>query len=161
VNACRRASTFVASALVVVGGLAGCATIGRQAFGKPTVSLENVRMTGIGIAGGNLEVVLKVYNPNEYRLDASNFHYEVEIDSTELAHGTLDRRFTVLPKDSTIVRIPVSFSYAALGAAGRAIWNAGALNYHVRGDITVLTPLGSRTIPFVQQGRYDTVGGTS
>lgn len=154
------ASRFaVAVAMIVASGGAGCASLGRQAFGSPTVSLMTVHVTGIGITGGSLEVVLKLYNPNEYRLDATNFQYEVDIDSTELTHGVLDHRFTVSGKDSTVLHIPVTFTYAALGAIGRSMWSSNALNYHVRGDITVLTPLGSRTVPFEQQGKFNTAGG--
>ena len=139
--------------------LAGCASIGRQAFGTPTVSLMNVRVTGIGITGGSLDVTLKVHNPNEYRLDATKFQYEVDVDSTELAHGILAQRFTVEQKDSTTIHIPVTLSYSALGAAGRSILGSGAVMYHVRGDITVLTPLGDFTVPFAQEGKFNPTGG--
>ena len=33
--------------------------------------------------------------------------------------------------------IPVSFTYAGIGAAGRQLLNTGAVNYRVLGDVTV------------------------
>jgi LEA14-like dessication related protein len=153
----KRISVLAAatSAVIVV---AGCSALGHQAFASPVVSLKNVRVTGVGITGGSLDVVLSVYNPNNFRLDATQLNYKVRIDSTPLASGALDSRFTVQNKDSTLVHIPVTFTYAGLGAAGRSLMNSGALNYHVSGDVTVGSLVGNYTIPFSQTGRYSTGG---
>jgi LEA14-like dessication related protein len=148
-------------ALVVVGAAVAvttaCATLGRAAFVQPVVSLRDVRVVGLGITGGNLDVVLSVYNPNGYRLDATKLRYRVQVDSTQVGIGEIDNRFTVNDKDSTIVRIPVQFTYAGLGAAGRSIMNTGALNYRVTGEVTVGTAFGDHTVPFSQTGRYSTL----
>jgi LEA14-like dessication related protein len=148
-------------ALVAVAAMAtittACATIGRAAFVQPVVSLRDVRIVGLGVTGGNLDVVLSVYNPNGYRLDATKLRYRVQVDSTQLGIGEIDSRFTVNDKDSTTVRIPVQFSYAGLGAAGRSIMNTGALNYRVTGEVTVATGFGDHTVPFSQTGRYSTL----
>jgi LEA14-like dessication related protein len=145
-----------ATAAVIVA--AGCSTLGKQAFADPIVTLKDVKVTNVGVVGGGLDVVLNVYNPNGYRLDATRLNYRIQVDSTPLANGTLDNRFTVQDKDSTRVTIPVSFSWSGLGAAGRSIFNTGALNYRVTGDITVGSVVGNFTIPFSQTGRYSTLG---
>jgi LEA14-like dessication related protein len=84
--------------------------------------------------------------------------YRVFVDSTPLANGVLDNTFTVQNKDSTQVRIPVSFTFSGLGAAGRSIMNTGAVNYRVTGDVTVGSVVGNFTIPFSQTGRYSAFG---
>ena len=62
---------FVAlSAVTVAAAAAGCASIARQAFREPVVSVRDVRLNGIGLTGGSIDVALAVYNPNNYRLDA-------------------------------------------------------------------------------------------
>jgi LEA14-like dessication related protein len=145
----------VAATMLLMGG---CATLGRQAFANPIVTLKDVHVVGVGLTGGNLDVVLNVYNPNGYRLDATRLSYRLAVDSTQLADGVLDSHFTVQNADSTTVRIPVTFSWAGLGAGVRSIWNTGAVNYHVAGDVTVGTPVGNFTIPYSQTGRYSTLG---
>ena len=45
-----------------------------------------------------------------------------------------------------------------LGAGVRSIFNTGAVNYRVTGDVTVGTPVGNFTIPYSQTGRYSTLG---
>ena len=138
----------------------GCSSLGRAAFQNPVVHLRDVRVRGIGLNGGSLDVLLSVYNPNHYRLDATRLTYRVALagDSITLASGALDSRFTVQDNDSTTVTIPVSFTYAGVNAAGRSILNTGAVDYHVLGDVTVGSPVGSFTVPYSSTGRFTTTG---
>jgi LEA14-like dessication related protein len=154
----RRLAIVLAASAAVAG--AACSALGRQAFQQPVVNLRDVRVRGLGISGGNLDVMLNVYNPNHYRLDATRLTYRVDLagDSITLASGALDSRFTVQETDSTVVTIPVSFTYAGVGAAGRSVLATGAVNYHVLGDVTVGSPVGSFTIPYSSTGRFTTTG---
>jgi LEA14-like dessication related protein len=111
------------------------------------------------LTGGSVDVVLQVYNPNGYKLDALSMTYRVDVDSVRLGDGALDGRFVVPEKDSSLVRLPIRFTYAGLGAAGRSLITAGTVNYRVRGDFTVATPLGNFTRPYDQTGRYNSVSG--
>jgi LEA14-like dessication related protein len=139
----------------------GCATLGRQAFREPVVSLQDVKVTGVGLNGGSLDVILNVQNPNDFRLDATRLRYTVLVDSIQFADGVTTQRFTVEGKQTTPLHIPINFTYAGIGQAGRQLLNTGSVNYTVRGDVTVGTPIGDRTIPFSQTGRYSTLGGNS
>jgi LEA14-like dessication related protein len=140
--------------------VAGCSMLGRASFEQPEVHLKDVKLRGIGVTGGNLDVVLSVYNPNHFRLDATRLTYTVSMagDSVKVADGALDSRFTVQDRDSTTVTIPVSFTYAGLGAAGRSLMNTGAVNYRVSGDVTVGTPIGNFTRGYSSTGRFTTTG---
>jgi LEA14-like dessication related protein len=149
--------TAVGAALVL--GAAGCAALGRATFSEPIVRLKDVTVTGLGIQGGSVDVRLSIYNPNHFKLDALNMTYRVDIDSTQLGEGSLDNRFVVAAGDSSEVRLPVRFTYAGLGAAGQSLLRAGSVNYRVRGDFTVNTPLGNFTRPYDQKGNYNTVSG--
>src|SRR4051812_8750931 len=138
-----------ATTIVALAAVAGCSALGKQAFQQPVVQLKDVAVSSIGLTGGNLNVKLNVYNPNGFRLDATRLTYAVAIgDNIGLANGALDSRFTVQSGDSTVVTIPVSFTYAGIGAAGRQLMNTGAVDYHVTGDVTVGTVVGNFTVPF-------------
>jgi LEA14-like dessication related protein len=142
-------------------GAYGCASIGRNAFAEPVVTLKDVKLQGIGMTGGSFDVVLSVYNPNGYRLDATQLNYNLFVDTLRFANGTLSQQFTVQEKDSTIVRVPVNFSYAGVGEAGRQLLNTGSVNYRVAGDVTVATPVGSFKVPYDRTGRFSTLGGSN
>lgn len=135
-----------------------CSTLGRAAFQNPVVNLRDVRVLGLGTSGGQLEVQLGVYNPNSYRLDATRFTYRVFVgDSVGLANGILDTRQTVQASDSTIIKIPVSFTYAGLGAAASQLLRTGAVNYKVAGDVTVGSAVGNFTVPYTASGTFNTM----
>jgi LEA14-like dessication related protein len=153
-----RNSKFSVVALAMIG-LAGCATLGRAHFKEPIVHFQDARITGLGITGGSLEVKLSVYNPNKFRLDGTRLTYKVMVDSVTFGTGAISEPFKVQEKDSTIVTLPLSFSYSGVGEAGRQLMNTGSVNYRVLGDITVGTPLGSYTRPYDQTGRFSTLSG--
>lgn len=148
----------VATAAAVLTG--GCSALGRAAFQNPVVHLRNVAVRGIGLTGGTLDVQLSVYNPNHYRLDATRLTYNLNLagDSIKVASGTYDSHFTVTDNDSSMVTIPVNFTYAGIGAAGRSLLNTGAVNYHVLGDVTVGSAVGNFTVPYSSTGRFTTTG---
>src|SRR3982751_152620 len=140
--------------------IAGCSAIGKQAFQQPIVRLKDVRVIGLGLNGGNLDVKLSVYNPNGYRMDATRMSYNVLVgDSVRFAQGTVDNRFTVNGNDSSVVTIPVNFTYTGIGAAGRQLLNTGGVNYHVSGEVTVGTVVGNFGVPYSATGRFSALGG--
>jgi len=144
----------IALTLVVVA----CSALGRQAFQNPVVNLRDVRVLGLGTSGGNLEVQLSVYNPNNFRLDATRMTYRVFVgDSVGLATGAVDTRTSVQAADSTIVKIPVSFTYSGLGAAASQLLRTGAVNYKVNGDVTVGSVVGNFTVPYSTTGQFNTM----
>jgi LEA14-like dessication related protein len=133
--------------------------LGRATFAEPVVRLKDVTITGLGLQGGSVDVRLSVYNPNHFSLDAVRMTYHVDVDSIALGEGALNNRFVVAKGDSSEVSLPVKFTYAGLGAAGRSLMQSGSVNYRVRGDFTVSTPLGSFTRPYDQARRFSTVSG--
>lgn len=145
--------------MALTSGGAACATLGRATFKEPVVTLREFTVSGLGLTGGSVDVVLSVYNPNGYKLDALNMTYQVDVDTVRLGSGALDGRFVIAENDSSVVRLPVRFTYAGLGAAGRSLVTAGTVNYRVRGDFTVSTPIGNFTRPYDRRGSYNSVSG--
>lgn len=135
----------------------GCASLGRTAFREPVVTYKDAVITGLGLSGGSLEVVLSIYNPNSFRLDGTGITYRIAVDSVPFGDGSLADRFTVQHGDSTTVRLPLSFTYAGVGQAGRQLIQTGSVNYTVSGEITVGTPIGSFTRPYSGRGRLTTI----
>jgi LEA14-like dessication related protein len=150
----RRRTIIMAGTLL---GAAACATLGRGSFTPPEVLFRDARITGLGISGGSLEIVLGVYNPNNFRLDGSRLTYAVSVDSVPIGSGAYDDRFVVERGDTSEVRLPMSFTYAGLGVAGQQLLQRGSVEYHVDGDVTVQTPLGRYTRPYHGKGTFSTI----
>jgi len=141
---------------------AGCSALGKQSLKDPVVTLADVKVAGVGLNGGSLDVVLNVQNPNDFRLDATQLRYNVLVDTVPFANGITTQGFHVEGKKTQQVHIPINFTYSGVGAAGRQLMNTGSVLYTVKGDITIGSAIGiNATIPFSQTGRYSTLGGNS
>jgi LEA14-like dessication related protein len=150
---------IVLSAVMLAATAAGCASLARQAFREPVVSVRDVRLNGIGLTGGSVDVALNVYNPNNYRLDATRITYRLLFDTVSFANGAITEQQTVQPRDTLRLVIPVNFTYRGVGEAGRQILNTGTVNYRLLGDVTVASALGNFTVPYSASGRFSTLGG--
>lgn len=146
-------------AAVMLLATVACSSLGRSVFKEPVVTLRDVRLNGVGLTGGSMDVVLNVYNPNGYNLSATQMTYRLMVDSVQFADGLVQQRFDVARNDSNTVRIPVAFTYAGIGEAGRQLLNTGSINYRVAGGLTVATPLGNFTVPYDRTGRFSALGG--
>lgn len=146
----------IALSLVVLFAMA-CASLGYAGFKEPVVTYKDAVITGLGVSGGSLEVVLNVYNPNSFRLDGTALTYRISVDSVPFGSGTFSDRFVVQEGDSTQVKLPLSFTYAGVGQAGRQLIQMGSVQYTVSGEITVGTPIGNFTRPYSGKGRLSTL----
>lgn len=147
--------------MLMVVALGACASLGRSAFREPIVNFRDLQVEGVGTKGSTVDVILSVYNPNGYKLDATQVTYNLLVDTTSVGNGVYDHHFAVQSGDSTLVRLPVTLSYSGLAAAARQLKERGAVNYRVLGNVTVATPVGNFTKPYDQTGRFTTFGGVS
>jgi LEA14-like dessication related protein len=116
------------AAVVVVGTITACATLGRAVLKDPVVTLKDVKVNGIGFNGGSVDIVLNVYNPNHFNLDATRISYKLFVDTIPLGTGATDSKFTVTEGDTTAVPLPLSFTWAGAGQAARSLINTCSVN---------------------------------
>lgn len=146
--------------LVAAAAISACASLGLGGgFKEPIVSFKDIKVRGLGMSGGSLDAYLNIYNPNGFSLNATRLTYNLMVGQNQLGTGALNSGFTVQNGDSTTVRIPIDFTYAGIGSAGRQMMESGAVPYTITGDVTVGTPLGSFTRPYTGTGRFTAFGG--
>jgi LEA14-like dessication related protein len=148
--------TLLASA-TLLAGMAGCGST----FHQPVVTLEDVRVAGIGLDGGTMMVHLTVENPNRFALTANQLRYALAIADPsrtgetvwiDVAEGIHAEPFTVGARETGYVQIPVSFTYAGMGTAVTSLLRRGTFEYRARGVVEARTPVGTRDVPFSRQG---------
>ena len=148
----------LASSAVAVGCASGGGNRGDAPppppFYRPEVALRNVRLAGAGITGGALDVVLRVYNPNDYQLRAPRVAYRLLIDKHEVAEGAYDTKVDVPPGDSVDMIVPVKLGYTSVARSARSLLGDGTVNYRVLGKIYVDTPYGRLAAPYDRDGRF-------
>lgn len=156
-----RAKLVVAAVIITITATA-CASgkgsgVVPPPFYRPNVSLRDVKVGGVGITGGSLNVLINVYNPNQYELATPRVAYRVYVDDEPIARGIFDADVVLQSLDSVKLRLPASFTYLALGQAGRALLNTGTVNYRIVGNITVGTPYGRYTFPYDRAGWFSSL----
>ena len=151
-----KAITSIVGALALAGA---CASLGRSVFATPTVALKNVRMKAVGIQGGSLDIILDVFNPNDYRLDATRLTYNLYVDDTlKIAFGEIKKTVTLEPHKQNEVVIPVNFSLQELVKASQVLSKTGGVDYKVTGEVTAATPAASFTRSYLGRGHFDDIG---
>ena len=56
-------------------------------FKEPIVHFQDARVTGLGVTGGSVEVLLSVYNPNGFKLDGERLTYNAHSRLRDARHG--------------------------------------------------------------------------
>ncbi len=129
-----------------------CSVLGSVSFERPTADLESIELTGLGVSGGSMNLVLDVYNPNSYQLRAMRIDAGIELEGTHFGDVRLERDIDLPPSEHTTVKIPVAFTWAGVGAGARGLLRRGAVDYTLDSRILVGTPIGDQAVELRSSG---------
>jgi LEA14-like dessication related protein len=138
--------------LALVVSIGGCSGIG-DLFREPDIQLERAVVRGIGVTGGNLDLVVKVENPNNFNLQGTRLELGFDVEGEHLGDIVYDNDFAVPENGTTTITLPLKFGWAGVGSAVRAALGYGDLPYKMKGQAELKTPWGRKEIPFTHEGR--------
>ncbi len=144
-----RAQSWLLALVVSIGA---CGGIGDN-FKEPDIQLERAVVRGIGVTGGNLDLVVKVDNPNNFTLQGTKLEVGFDVEGQHLGDITYDDDFAVAENGTTTITLPLKFGWAGVGSAVRAALGYGDLPYKMKGQAELKTPWGRKEVPFTQEGR--------
>ena len=131
----------------------GCSGLGAN-FKEPEVRLDRAVVRGIGLAGGNLDLIVKVQNPNNFTLNADKLEVGIDVEGSHLGDITYDDDFAVTQNGETTLTLPLRFGWFGVGSAVRAALGYGDLPYSMKGQATLKLPGGAHTVvSFTREGR--------
>ena len=140
---------------LVVGALLGgaCSVLGDN-FREPDIQLAHAVVRGVGLMGGNMDLVVKVENPNNFNLHGTKLQVGIDVEGTHLGDITYDDDFAVPENGQTTITLPLRFGWSGVG---RAVWAAlsyGDLPYTMKGQATLRLPAGiKKVVSFTHEGR--------
>jgi len=132
--------------------LAGCAGIGNY-FQDPEIELDRVIVRGIGLTGGVLDLVVDVHNPNRFDLQGTQIRLGFDVEGAHVGDVDYRDEFAVQRGERTTLTLPVRFQWAGVGSAVRAALGYGDIPYTMKGEVSLDTPFGRRSVPFSREGR--------
>ncbi|MGH7508241.1 MAG: LEA type 2 family protein [Gemmatimonadales bacterium] len=131
---------------------AACSGIGNN-FKEPDIQLDRAILRGVGVTGGNLDLVLRVENPNNFRLEGTRLEVGFDVEGSHLGDITYDDEFSVSENGTTTITLPLRFAWSGVGSAVRAALGYGDLPYEMKGQAELRTPWGRAEVPFTREGR--------
>jgi LEA14-like dessication related protein len=130
-----------------------CAGLGDN-FKEPDVRLDHAVVRGVGLAGGNLDLIVRIQNPNNFTLQADKLQVGIDVEGSHLGDITYDDDFAVTQNGETTLTLPLRFGWFGVGSAVRAALGYGDLPYTMKGQATLKLPGGAHTVvSFSHEGR--------
>jgi len=150
---------------VALAGIA-CAGLGDN-FKEPNIQLDHAVVRGVGLAGGNLDLIVKVQNPNNFTLYTDKLEVGIDVEGSHLGDITYEDDFAVTQNGTTKLTLPLRFGWFGVASAVRAALGYGDLPYTMKGQARLKLPGGAHTVvSFTHEGRAlltrpsDTAGST-
>ncbi|GBD32185.1 MAG: hypothetical protein KatS3mg081_2081 [Gemmatimonadales bacterium] len=147
-----RAGIKVALAAGLALAVSACWWLWRPGFEQPAIQLRDVAVTGLSAEGGSLLLYLDVYNPNRYEIRTARLHVAIEIEGIHFGDALLESPLRLEARTRTPVQLPLTFTWAGVGAAARGILSRSSVTYDLAGRMLVGTPLGERDVGLRRTG---------
>jgi LEA14-like dessication related protein len=132
--------------------LTGCAGLPGY-FKDPDVHLQRVVVRGVGLTGGTMDLMVGVYNPNAFALQGTKLQLGFDVEDSHVGEVEYNSGFQAQQGDTTVLTLPLNFTWNGLAGAARTALGYGELPYTMKGQLSVATPIGERTVAFTRQGR--------
>jgi LEA14-like dessication related protein len=142
----------VGRCLAAVLLLAGCAGL-PVGLADPDVHLDRVVVRSVGLTGGTMDLVVSLYNPNQFDLAGTKLQLGFDVEDSHVGDLTYDDDFQMQKGDTTTLSLPLGFSWNGLAAAAQTALGRGELPYTLRGQLSIRTPFGDHSVPFTREGR--------
>ena len=117
----------------------------------PVVTLEDVRVRKISLSSLDLEVMIRVENPNPVGITLRQLPFTVQYrsgnQSTEIATGDTGR-VKIASQGSTVLQIPVKSQNSAIIGALATFVTRGSIQVTIQGTATIDALLFGWSIPF-------------
>lgn len=117
-------------------------------FQAPTVAVHAVKAKALTIGGADLEVELRVSNPNGFSLSVDELEYDLKIGGHPLKQGRLSSTVPVTASSEQSLSIPLLFSFYEVGNDVHGLLQQETVSCQVSGTLVVRTEWGRLSLPY-------------
>lgn len=136
--------------IYALGFLSSCSTW--QALKEPPkVDVKSIDISSVGLKGIDLNVNLKILNPNGMPLTIDKLKYDLSIGDSSLFKGVFNKSIELKAKETSIVTIPIHLNYENSKTAVENYLFKAVRNYKFTGEVTS----GLITIPIKDEGKIN------
>ncbi|MCZ6677724.1 MAG: LEA type 2 family protein [Candidatus Poribacteria bacterium] len=125
----------------------------------PTVNLDALKLTSLGLSGAKLKLGIRLKNPNAFLMILDRFQYQFNINGKRWIAGEATESTQVAEKGESLIEIPISLDFFKIGTSVYQLLKGDqSLNYQFQGSLdlkTSLPLLGQVTLPFDRLGQVE------
>lgn len=121
--------------------LSGCQTFAKMIGvepAQPTIRVQDIKLDGFSKESIQLQVYLRVANPNFFEATIKNLKYSLFVKDSLLADGNQSEAVRILGQDSTLVKLPLKVFGDRAAIIFKSIISKGVLptaRYRVVGTV--------------------------
>ncbi len=135
--------------------LDGCSTINdlSKNIQKPSISIQNVRITDFNFHEMQLTYDVAVKNPNSVSIQMLAYDYTLDFNDNTLAKGKQQERLAIEASGESVIQIPMTLNFQDLYAATQSLQNTDEAAYRLASNLTFDLPVMGRTeLPVSKKG---------
>jgi len=122
----------------------------------PSVSFHNLKLDKLKLTGADLNLQIKIDNPNAFTFILKNMDYKLNIAGSQWIDGKINQLMNISAKQETIIKIPISLNFLSMGQSVYNILKGDqSIKYKLNGHADLgssLPLLENISIPFNQTG---------
>jgi len=127
----------------------------------PNVKIGSLKLNKITFTNADLELNLKVNNPNTFNFLLNGLNYDFTINGKTWAKGITQQQMRIQQKGESTISIPISLNFTQMGrTVYQIITGSNKLNYQLKGNLdlnTSLPLLQQVNLPIDRAGKIDII----
>lgn len=143
----NRTKKFILMALAAAM-LAACSV----PFSEPQTRLVDARIDSASVERIKTTFTVEIDNPNSVGAKVTEIRYTVFAEGVKVIEETVKKDFEIKAKAKTRVDLPARITPSDLAAAGLAAALHRRVNYTLKGEVTIDTPIGDMKLPIADSG---------
>ncbi|MGF1610844.1 MAG: LEA type 2 family protein [Kiloniellales bacterium] len=144
---------------VLVAALVATACASLDDALPPQVSVADIKFLGSGLFEQEVEVDLRVRNPNNFDLPLEGMTFDLMLNGQHFAEGFTNESVTIPRLGEARVPVTASTSLVNLARQALGIARGGQLDYKING-LAYLRGLTTRTVPYEKSGSLRLIPGS-
>jgi len=124
---------------------------------RPSISVTAIELNRLNVAGADLNLKIKVKNPNAFGVILKSIKYDFDVDGKKWLDGKSFQDFNFAAKQEKEMRFPISLNFFQIGQSVFQLINGSSdLDYVFKGNLDMETDLpliGKVSLPFTQSGQ--------
>jgi LEA14-like dessication related protein len=137
-----------ATALAVALTLAACATVK-----PPTLRVEGLKNTRLGVTGARVDVIFGVRNPNPEDLTVDKVEFELRLNGENVGRGYVSEPFTIRGFAEERVVSSVNVNYLRVPGAVQAVLDDKDVRAQARGTFFIRKGSGFKKLDFDSEAK--------